>query len=148
MSLIVPDHVKKEKTIDVSLQFPLLEERQDYAAWYAENKEFADGLRVTHNQLLIEPLPTENKSSGGIIIDSSKALTGTGVIRKLDAAGWPSSGSWVPQPYKVGDVVLLNRPTPRSPMVGRAFKIRGFSFWMTIFDHAFMVIGHEEQPEA
>ncbi len=68
-------------------------------------------VRPLHDRVIVEPLPVEEKTAGGIIIpDTAKEKPQKGVVVAVGQGRWDEDGERrIPLDVKVGDVVLYGK---------------------------------------
>ncbi len=78
-------------------------------------------VRPLHDRVLIEPLPAEEKTAGGIIIpDTAKEKPQRGVVVAVGKGAWDEDGEKrIPLDVQVGDIVLYGK------YAGTEIKIEG-----------------------
>ncbi len=67
-------------------------------------------LRPLHNNVVLEPLEAEEKTTGGIIIpDTAKKKTMQGKVVAVGAGKKDDNGKLVPSELKTGDLVIYEK---------------------------------------
>ncbi len=67
-------------------------------------------VRPLHNNVLVERIEAENKTSGGIIIpDTAKEKPAEGVIIAVGSGSKDDNGKVIPLDVKVGDRILFEK---------------------------------------
>lgn len=68
-------------------------------------------VQPLHDRVLVEPMPAEEKTAGGIIIpDTAKEKPQKGIVVAVGQGRWDEDGEKrIPLDVKVGDVVLYGK---------------------------------------